>query len=321
MEQIVELNSTADVAQANQTVQFLTEQSSNLKRDIGALEQQISGINLRFGGILSRSNAPVLGGGSASYDIQIAELTRANQALQMQKQDLGTASTRDPVVAQAEAGLAAARAVYADDHPDVKIARQRLEEAKQLAKQNVKKLPAENLDQQIAFNNSQLATLRAAKARESAQVSATLSSQSQAPAVQQTTAQLQQKLDTLYKQYDAVSERLMTAQAGARAANEQLGERLVVVDPPVVPDEPASPNRLLILGGGIGAGLVLGLLLGLGVEMFLQPIRTPGRIAQLTGAPTLAMVPVIVPRSAPRETGRRWMRNPFRRHAREEQAA
>jgi polysaccharide biosynthesis transport protein len=321
MEQIVELNSTADVAQANQTVQFLTEQSSNLKRDIGALEQQISGINLRFGGILSRSNAPVLGGGSASYDIQIAELTRANQALQMQKQDLGTASTRDPVVAQAEAGLAAARAVYADDHPDVKIARQRLEEAKQLAKQNVKKLPAENLDQQIAFNNSQLATLRAAKARESAQVSATLSSQSQAPAVQQTTAQLQQKLDTLYKQYDAVSERLMTAQAGARAANEQLGERLVVVDPPVVPDEPASPNRLLILGGGIGAGLVLGLLLGLGVEMFLQPIRTPGRIAQLTGAPTLAMVPVIVPRSAPRETGRRWMRNPFRRRAREEQAA
>lgn len=321
MEQIVELNSTADVAQANQTVQFLSEQASNLKRDIGALEQQISGINLRFGGILSRSTAPMLGSGSASYDIQIAELTRANQALQMQKQDLGTASTRDPIVSQAEAALAAARAVYAENHPDVKIAKQRLEEAQQLAKQNVKKLPSENIDQQIAFNNSQLATLRAAKARESAQVSATLSSQSQAPAVQQTTAQLQQKLDTLYKQYDAVSERLMTAQAGARAANEQLGERLVVVDPPVVPDEPASPNRLLILGGGIAAGLALGLLLGLGVEMFLRPIRTPGRIVQLTGAPTLAMVPVIVPRSAPRESGRGWMRNPFRRRAREEQAA
>jgi uncharacterized protein involved in exopolysaccharide biosynthesis len=321
MEQIVELNSTADVAQANQTVQFLGEQASNLKRDIGALEQQISGINTRFGGILSRSSAPMLGGGSASYDIQIAELTRANQALQMQKQDLGTASTRDPVVSQAEAALAAVRAVYAENHPDVKIARQRLEEAQLLAKQNVKKLPSENIDQQIAFNNSQLATLRAAKMRESAQVSATLNSQSRAPAVQQTTAQLQQKLETLYKQYEAVSERLMTAQAGARAANEQLGERLVVVDPPVVPDKPASPNRLLILGGGIAAGLGLGLLLGLGVEMVLQPVRTPGRVARLTGAPTLAMVPVIVSRSVSRETGRRWLPNPFRRRSRQEQAA
>ncbi len=321
MEQIVDLNSTADVAQATQTVQFLTEQAGNLKTDISALEGQVSGISSRFGNILSRSGAPMMGS-SGSYDVQIADLMRANQTLAMQRENMDTADQRDPIVANAEAGLAAARAVYAESHPDVKLAKQRLEEAKLLATQNVKKVPVNNIDQQIAFNNSQMATLRAAKAREMAQVSATISSQSRAPAVQLEASQLQQKLDGLYKQYDIVSQRLMTAQAGARAANEQLGERLVVVDPPVVPDKPASPNRPLILAGGLAGGIGLGLVLGLAAEMFLRPIRTPGRITQLTGAPTLALVPLITARGAVRQSawrriGGRLTRNPFRRRAKE----
>ena len=318
MEQIVELNSTSDVANANQTVQFLTEQANNLKRDIAALEQQVSQLNVRYGSILSRATGPVINSNGASYDLQIAELVRANQSLAMQKENVGTSDQRDPIVANAEAALAAARAVYAEGHPDVVLAKQRLEEAKRLAAQNVKKLPVSNIDQQIAFNNQQIAGLRAAKLQEQGQVSANLGSQSRAPAVQQETTQLQQKLDGLYKQYDMVSQRLMTAQASSRAANEQLGQRLVVVDPPVVPDKPVSPNRLLILGGGLAAGLGLGLLLGLAVEMFLRPIRTPGRIAAITGSQTLALVPMIEDHAGDRRSlGRRifggLFRNPFRR--------
>jgi len=321
MEQIVELNSTADVANANQAVQFLTEQGNNVKREIGGLEDQIAKLNLQYGGVLARSSTPVTGN-SVGYDMQIADLMRQNQSLQLQKSDLNTSDQRDPLVANAESALAAARAQYSEDHPDVRLAKARLEEAKRLAAQNVKKLPVNNIDEQIRFNNEQIAKLRAAKSTEQGQVSAAISSQSRAPAVQQLAQQLQQKLDGLYKQYDAISQRLMTAQAGARAANEQLGERLVVVDPPVVPDKPASPNRLLILGGGLVGGIGLGLLLGLMVEMFLQPVRTPGRITQITGSPTLALIPVIAgsgdDRSSPREgSGKGLLRNPFRRRSKE----
>lgn len=320
MEQIVDLNSTADVAQANQTVQFLSEQGDNLKTEIAAMERQVSGISARMGGIMSRSGSPT--GGGIGYDTQIADLNRTNQMLNMQRENLGTADERDPMVAGAEAALAGARAVYAESHPDVKIAKQRLAEAKILAAQNVKKIPVNNIDQQISFNNSQIASLRAAKAREMAQAAASASQQSQAPVVQLEATQLQQKLDGLYKQYDAVSQRLMTAQAGARAANEQLGQRLVVVDPPVVPDKPVSPNRPMILAGGVAGGIALGLALGLAAEVFLRPIRTPGRIAELTGSPTLALVPLIVPRAADRPSrwrglGQRLTRNPFRRRAKE----
>lgn len=323
MEQIVELNSTADVANANQAVQFLTEQGNNVKRDIAGLEEQIAKLNMQYGGVLARSNAPV-GSNSVGYDMQIADLMRSNQALQLQKSDINTSDQRDPMVANAEAALASARALYSEDHPDVRLAKSRLEEAKRLAAQNIKKLPVSNIDEQIRFNNEQISKLRAAKSQEQGNVSATINSQSRAPAVQQIVLQLQQKLDGLYKQYDAISQRLMTAQAGSRAANEQLGERLVVVDPPVVPDKPASPNRLLIIGGGLAGGLGLGLLLGLLVEMFLQPVRTPGRVAQITGSPTLALVPVIEPYAddSPSRRGLigRVFSNPFRRRSKEEDA-
>ena len=316
MEQIVELNSSVDVANANQAVQFLTEQGNNLKREIAGLEEQVAKLNMQYGGVLARSGTPI-SGNSVGYDMQIADLMRANQTLQLQKSDIKTSDERDPLVTNAEASLAAARAQYSDDHPDVRLAKARLEEAKRLAAQNIKKVPVNNIDEQIRFNNEQIAKLRAAKTQEQGQVVAGIKSQSQAPAVQQITTQLQQKLDGLYKQYDAVSQRLMTAQAGSRAANEQLGERLVVVDPPVVPDKPASPNRLLILGGGIAAGLGLGALLGLLVEMFLQPVRTPGRVAQITGSPTLALVPVIEASADERPSRRQrkggGMRSPFRR--------
>jgi succinoglycan biosynthesis transport protein ExoP len=323
MEQIVELNSTAGVANANQAVQFLTEQGNNLKRDIAAMEDQIAKLNVQYGGVLARSGTPI-GGNSVGYDMQIADLMRTNQSLALQKSDIKTSDERDPMVANAEAALAGARAQYSEEHPDVRLAKARLEEAKRLAAQNVKKLPVgDNIDAQIKFNNEQIGKLRAAKAQEQGQVTASINSQSRAPAVQQITTQLQQKLDGLYKQYDAVSQRLMTAQAGARAANEQLGERLVVVDPPVVPDKPASPNRTMILGGGLGGGLGLGLLLALLVEMFLRPIRTPGRVAQITGSPTLALVPVIEANATDRPSlwrriGERVLRNPFRRRPKDD---
>lgn len=318
MERIVEINSSSSVAQSSQTVQFLTEQSGTLQRQISALEGEISGLNARYGGILSRGGMPIIGNNSASYDIQIAELTRANQSLAMQGENARTSDNRDPQVIAAEAQLAAARSVYADNHPDVKMAQRRLEQAKQLAVQNIGKLPLQNIDQQIAFNNSQIAALRAAKMQEQSQMSASIGAQSRAPLVQQQAEQMQQKLEGVYKQYEAVSQRLMTAQAGARAADEQMGERLVVIDPPIAGDEPVSPDRPLIMGIGAGGGLGLGLLLALLVEMFLQPIRTPARITAITGQRTLALVPVIEPRPEKRSgllrrLGQRIFRNPFRR--------
>jgi uncharacterized protein involved in exopolysaccharide biosynthesis len=295
MERVVEVNSTANTEQAVQTVQFLTEQQASVQRQIDEVEGQVASLNARFGGVLASGTSPVITNSGAGYDMQIAALERENSSLRSQREALTTADTRDPAVVSAEAALAAARAVYSDSHPDVVQARRRLAEAERFAKSNVAKLPTETIDTQIAFNERQIAQLRSARSQDTAQLASVIAERARAPAIQQQADQLQQELQGLYSQYEAISGRLLSARAGARADAEQLGERLLVVDPPVVPDQPSFPNRPLIAGLGSVAGLGLGLVMALAVEMFLRPIRDPRAIVAITGARPLAMVPTITP--------------------------
>lgn len=311
VEQVLQLDSTSNTQQASNTVQFLSDQAVGLQEQAGQLEQQIAGIKRANGSVLSNSGMGMIGGSSGSYDVQIAALQRENAMLVSQR-DLGRESaTRDPIVAGAEAQLAAAQAIYSDNHPDVRLARQRLAEAKALAAKNVAKLPFAQIDQQMAFNNAQISSLRSAQAQERAQVSSTLGAQSRAPAVLEQIGQLQQKLDGLNEQYRGVSGRLLQAKAGVKAENEQLGERLSLVDPPVVPEKPTFPNRWLFSGGGVGAGLALGLVLIFAVELLRRPIRDPAMLTSFFGEAPIGVIPTIARRSASKS---RW--NPFTRSRR-----
>ncbi len=292
IDSIVEIDSTANVEQSRAAVTFLSQQTEDLSGQITLVQNQLSGLKARYGSVLSNSTAPMMGGGGG-IESQIAALRRDNANLNNQRDLVKTSAERDPVVSQAENNLAAVQAVYADNHPDVVIAKQRLEEAKRLAASNVKKIPVDTVTKQIEFNNAQIASLQAAQAQEMSRSSAIFSAQSQGPAVMEQAAQLQQRLDGLNVQYQQSSTKLMAAEAAARAASEQRGERLVVVDAPSQPDQPTSPNRpMLIAGGGIaGAGLGFGLILLL--ELLRRPIRGASGLEVATGATPLGVIPIV----------------------------
>ena len=306
MERIVELDASGNAEQATNTVQFLTDQSKGLETRIAELQNQRAVISARNGGVLAGSGM-MIGGNGGSYDVQIAALQRDNSLLLGQRDLAKTSDTRDPAVVNAEGALAAARAVFTESHPDVILAKQRLAEAREFAKREFRKPPVDSIDQQIAFNNSQIAALRGAKARDQAQVSSTLSSQARAPLVQQQLGELEQRLTGLNEQYQEVSGRLLAARAGVRAEDEQMGERLAVVEPPTVPDTPTSPNRPLLAAAGLGGGLVLGLLLAFAVEIMLRPIRDPAALERLIGRPPLGVIPVIASQASSGPGVRGWL--------------
>lgn len=299
MQRLLELDSTGNSAQAANRVGFLTEQARGLDKQIKDIQGKIAEISSRSGQILSDGSAMMLGTNTGSYDVQIASLQRDNASLISQRNQARSSDQRDPAVASAESALAAARAVYTENHPDVIFAKQRLAEARELAKSNSAKMPLDAIDDQITFNNNQIASLRGARAREVGQVSSAMSARAQAPLVQQQISQLQQQLTSLNSQYDGVSTKLLAARAGVRAEDEQMGERLSVVDPPIVPDQPLWPNRLLIAAVGIVGGLGAGVLLALIVELILRPIRDPATLAALVGMPLLGIIPPIKARPAP----------------------
>lgn len=290
VDRVVQLDATTSSEQAAASVRFLTQQADDLKTQISALESQISGIKARNGAVLSNMNAATMPSGGG-YDAQIAMLQRDNANLNNSRDLVKTSATRDPLVSNAEAQLSAVRSVYAETHPDVIFAKQRLAEAKKLAEQNVTKVPVDTIAQQIAFNNSQIAALQSAKAQDAGRTSQVIAAQSRAPAVMEQAAQLQQKLDGLNGQYQQISGRLMSAQASSRATNEQRGDRLVVIDAPTQPDTPSWPNRPLFVAGGAAAGAALGLALVILIELLLRPIRGADALAQLSGRPPLGIIP------------------------------
>jgi uncharacterized protein involved in exopolysaccharide biosynthesis len=293
VERTLEVDSTRTAEQASDAVRFLTEQTNSIRSRMDTIEAQLSDMKARYGQVLS---SPNLGGyaSSGSLDAQIAMLERENSQLKAQRTSAQAGAPRDPIVQQAEANLATARATYSDSHPDVILARQRLVEAKQLAERNIAILPFDTVASQIETNNGQLAILRAARARESAQASAALNAQARAPLIQQQASQLQQQLDGLNTQYQESARKLAAAQTGQRVESERRGERLTLVDPPVATDEPQSPNRWLIIGGGIGGGLALGILLALAWELIKAPVRGPAAAAAAAGGGALlGAIPVL----------------------------
>lgn len=291
VDRVIQLDASTSSEQATASVRFLTQQSDDLKTQVSTLESQISGIKARNGIVLSNMSGAAMPMGGGGYDAQIAMLQRDNANLSNQRDLVKTSATRDPLVSNAEAQLSAVRSVYAESHPDVIFAKQRLAEAKKLADQNVNKVPVDTLAQQIQFNNSQIAALQAAKSSDAGRASQIVAAQSRAPAVMEQAAQLQQKLDGINAQYQQVSQRLMNAQAAARATSEQRGDRLVVIDAPNQPDTPSWPNRPLFVAGGAAAGLGLGLALVILLELFLRPIRGADALAQLSGRAPLGVVP------------------------------
>ena len=273
---------------------FLQEQSGNLQRQIAAIEGQITSIKAQNGMALANAGIPT-GGTPASYDAQIGSLQSENRQLLAQLRRR-VVTPRDPLVAQAEAQLAVARATYADGHPDVALAEQRLAEVRALARGNVTPVENDNalIQSQVSANNATIAALQRARSNETERMSSTVANQARAPVIMEQISQLDGRANALRSQYQEVAQKLVNAQNSARMTQEQKGERLTVIEPPAVPDSSTSINPLLLILGGLLLGAGLGVLLALVVEMILKPIRGVDQI-EVMGLDALAGVPTFKP--------------------------
>lgn len=308
----LEIDATTMAAQATNTVDFLQDQSRKLQDQIGQIEGQITQLKARNGLALS-SGGIVMPSNSSGYSAQIAQLQSENRTLLAQSRKSGG---KDPLVQQAEQALIAARAVYNEGHPDVIRAKARLAQAQEIAKSQGDTSDASLVQSQIQANNAQIAQLESYRASDNARASASMANSSRAPVVLEQVSQLEARANGLRDQLKDITGNVLRAQNSARMAQEQKGERLTVVDPPAAPDHPVSPNRLMLIGGGVAGGLGLGLVLALALEFLMRPIRGVDQLKAL-GLETLTVVPTFTPDLAPGQKRRRWLPGlPFRRKPR-----
>jgi len=101
-------------------------------------------------------------------------------------------------------------------------------------------------------------------------------------------------LTSAQTQYQQIRQKQMEAQIAANLETERKGERFTLIEPPLEPQEPASPNRPLILM----FGLILALGIGFGSVVLLESldgsIRGREDLVQLLSAAPLAVIPLMV---------------------------
>jgi uncharacterized protein involved in exopolysaccharide biosynthesis len=253
------------------------------------------------------------------------EQDEANQQVRKTPADANSAANdlrRNLERAQGE--LAQARQKYGPEHPD----RMRLErEVSQLqaelaaapapvappAADSPVPLPgADNpayvqIQAQLAATLNELKALDAETKKLRAQADSFQRDIRLAPQVEQQYRELTRDYDNTRLKYQELRSKMSEAKTAQNLEADRKGERFTLIDPPLPPEEPVTPNRPMIFIGGLVLSLGLAVALVWLLEVNDTSVRGRVDLVKLTGIPPLALVPYIGT-DAERRAGRRQLR-------------
>jgi uncharacterized protein involved in exopolysaccharide biosynthesis len=209
----------------------------------------------------------------------------------------------------ARAALAEATEKYAPEHPDrIRLEREVKDLEAQLAAappspaapdpQHPSPMDADNpayvqIQAQVVATRNELDALAAETTKLRAQAAEYQRNISLSPQVEKQYRDLTRDYDNARLKYAEIRSKQQEAKTAQDLEADRKGERFTLIDPPLPPEEPVSPNRPLILS----IGFVLSLALTFGALWLFETMDTTIRgrrdLFNLTGVPPLALVPHI----------------------------
>lgn len=116
----------------------------------------------------------------------------------------------------------------------------------------------------------------------------------QAPAVERDYRELARDLDNAQLKYQQIRAKQGDVQVSENLETARKGERFTMIEPPLPPEKPVSPNRMMILAMGFVLSLGLGLGAAAAKDLFDPSVRGFRDVRQLLSVPPLAAIPTIV---------------------------
>jgi polysaccharide biosynthesis transport protein len=246
----------------------------------------------------------------ASYADTHPDVVRLKSEIEGLEKELGSQNdNRDTArqLEQARADLAAVQKTHTEAHPDsVRLSRQvsqleeKLQNAPRTAATPVRGEEPDNPAYiEIQANRHAAQTERTSLLAQRVQLRARLAELEQrsaaTPIIERDYNALMSDLQSTQKKHAEVQQKQMEAQLASNLETERKGERFTLIEPPLEPQKPVSPNRLLILVAG--AVLALGAAIGLMrlLEALDTRIRSREDIIALLSVPPLAVIPWLEP--------------------------
>lgn len=255
---------------------------------------------------------------SALYSADHPDVVRLSREISHLEETLGGGSSAKDYAKQLKTEqdkLAELKQTYTADHPEV-LKQQRVVENLQKAPKtsNVQDgFQADNpayvlLDTQLKSADSDIKTLTARVAELQAKITKFENYLSKAPDVEKVYAELTRELQTNTLKYQEIKAKQMEAELSQNLETERKGERYALVEPPLLPDDPVSPNRIAILLIGLVLGAAAAAATAGALEMLDDSVRGAGELSTLFAAP-LASIPylMLAEETEGNQTSYRWL--------------
>lgn len=310
------------LSRAEQDAVQVENQIRSLEQQRVYLESELSQQEPSVGIVTSQSGQRLLGPAdrlkaletefvtlTARYGAQhpdVITMRREIETLRAQTGKTAPATELEARLAGLEAELATSRERYGSEHPDIRRIIREIE-AVESELERARKLPdpiGSSLDSEIPDNpvyvqlkarldatKSDIASLKAQEAALRAKIADYEGRLTAAPQVEREYSALVRDYEIAVAEYREVQAKRQQALLAQNLEEGQKGERFTLIEPPLVPEQPASPNRLAI--ALLGLALSAGGALGTGALAETLDGRVYGRsgITRLTGAPPLAVIP------------------------------
>lgn len=293
----------------------LPEQLQANLQTLRSLETQLSGVNdaiSRIGQekLLFENQIRI-------YRDQLAALSRGGSTLSARAQDERLAHAEREVLAM-ENNLAALRQRYKETHPDVMHAQAQLEMLRNRRDEIIRELaqtksePAPAVPTQEDLRGTR--ELEAAISRMQAQLQVkdlelaertkeqkgltqainTYNARIQSsPLMEREYAELSRDYELAKARYEELNTKKSQSEIATALETRHYGERLEVLESASLPETPAKPNRLMIIGAGLGIGLMLGVFLTGAREMKDTSLKNLKDARAYTNLPVLGSIPLL----------------------------
>jgi uncharacterized protein involved in exopolysaccharide biosynthesis len=214
--------------------------------------------------------------------------------------------TQEQQLTALQAQLADLLARYTPEHPDVIKVKLQIEElTKKLAQEPTTKSSAasaqaslheppqlQQLRLKIKQDEFSIADLSKRQNQIQEQIRVMQARVQASPMVEQQFKELTRNYQTALELYNDLLKKRENSAMATTLEHQQESETFRVLDPPSLPSTPSSPNRLALVGGGIGAGLALALGFLYLLAMSDKGMYTERDVETCLNLPVLTTVPI-----------------------------
>ncbi len=312
------------VDKASRTTEFLTAESERVRKELESLESKIATFKSQQGGAMPDSTASSLVGlPSLEADLRNVERDHRLALNELRSLQVDLSAARRGVVApgagtevgpsqteqeleRARTELAGLRAIYSDNHPDVRSLLRRIPSLEQaVSNESRAQTPARNaareqaslvisrLEAQVEAARSRADLLASQQSSLRGSIGQLRAQAARAPQLERQLAVLQRDYDAAKAKYEELRTQLLSAQVVENLEGGQQAEKFTLLEPPLLAEYPLKPNRKKVVAAGFFAAVVAALGVAFLLEMLLARVWGANALTVAVNQQPLAVIPYI----------------------------